>query len=283
MKRVLLLVILAAVLACSQKPESTEGLVDAGKRAFTDGDYGRATQYFAEALEAKPSDRDILYLLGVSYQRNLMSDSAAYYLSRANILYPNDHEVNLQLYQAAYDIGDWKTARGALRSLVKAGDPQSKHLDKLAELSMRMEEYGSAHYYYRKLWEIRPHDRNLCLQVANTAAEIGSLQVAIALLDTAIAEFGEDEVFLANQGTFYAARRDFKAAEDTFRKLVSRDTSAVPYRLNLAHALASQNNVAKKREAYELYTGLRTLVTDDMSIDSMINRLETELNIDKSE
>lgn len=279
MHRLILLPLSAAllILACASEPETFDERLKAGEHAFVSGDYFKARGYLLQALNEKPSDRGLLYLLGLTYSRELMYDSAAFYLGRANTLYPDDREINLGLYDAALNVEDWESARAALRVLVETGDPVESHLETLAELSLQMEDLPWAHYYYGQLLEREQDNPNRWIQVANTAADMGSLFVALELLDSAVGKFGPNETFLSNKGIYYAALKRYPESEDIFRALILADSTAIAYRINLASALASQDEPQKKREALELYRLAQDVLGADARMDSLIEVLEEEI------
>lgn len=279
MHRLILLPLSAAllILACASEPETFDERLKAGEHAFVSGDYFKARGYLLQALNEKPSDRGLLYLLGLTYSRELMYDSAAFYLGRANTLYPDDREINLGLYDAALNVEDWESARAALRVLVETGDPVESHLETLAELSLQMEDLPWAHYYYGQLLEREQDNPNRWIQVANTAADMGSLFVALELLDSAVEKFGPNETFLSNKGIYYAVLKRYPESEDIFRALILSDSTAIAYRINLASALASQDEPQKKREALELYRLAQDVLGADARMDSLIEVLEAEI------
>lgn len=265
------------ILACASEPETFDERLKAGERAFVSGDYFKARGYLLQALNEKPSDRGLLYLLGLTYSRELMYDSAAFYLGRANTLYPDDREINLGLYDAALNVEDWESARAALRVLVETGDPVESHLETLAELSLQMEDLPWAHYYYGQLLEKEPDNPDRWVQVANTAADMGSLQVAMGIVDSAVEKFGPNETFLSNKGIYHAVLKQYTESEEIFRSLILSDSTAIAYRMNLASALASQDDPQKKREALELYRMVHDVLGADVRMDSLIEVLESEI------
>lgn len=279
MHRLILLPMSAAllILACASEPETFDERLKAGERAFVSGDYFKARGYLLQALNEKPSDRGLLYLLGLTYSRELMYDSAAFYLGRANTLYPDDREINLGLYDAALNVEDWESARAALRVLVETGDPVESHLETLAELSLQMEDLPWAHYYYGQLLEKEPDNPDRWVQVANTAADMGSLQVAMGIVDSAVEKFGPNETFLSNKGIYHAVLKQYTESEKIFRSLILSDSTAIAYRMNLASALASQDDPQKKREALELYRMVHDVLGADVRMDSLIEVLESEI------
>ncbi len=276
MRKLLFVLTVTMMISCAGEPETFDELVKAGERSFISGDYFKARGYLSGALKQKPSDRQVLYLLGLTFSRELMYDSAAFYLGRADILYPADREINTALYEAALNCEDFKVARKALRTLVATGDPTDNHLEALAELSLEMEDISFAHHYYRQLLEREPDNPNRYVQVGNTAADLGSLSIAIEIVDSAIEKFGPNESFLANKGTYLAAQRKYSEAEQIFRSLLADDTAAVAYQLNLASVLAEQDKRAKRQEALKLFREVRATLGAHRLVDSTIQVLEAE-------
>ena len=278
MKRIILLALIGLRLFCNREPETLEEFTKAGEKAFVDEKYQQARHYFSQALAKTPSDRNLLYLMGIAYRRELMNDSAIFFLKRADLLYPNNREINLALYEASITSGDYKNARDALKVMVKTGDPIDRHLDELASLSINLNDFSYAYYYYRQLLELEPENPSRYLQVANTAAEIGSLDISIAVIDSAIEEFGKIEQFMTNKGLYHVGKKEYTISEKIFRTLVAKDSTAMSYRLNLANTLSSQKGIAKKREALQIYIDFREAVGSEPWLDSTISSLEEELN-----
>ncbi|MEA3296504.1 MAG: hypothetical protein U9R56_01410 [candidate division Zixibacteria bacterium] len=283
MKKIILLALVGLLFFCSREPETIEEYIKAGEKSFVDEEYQQARRYFSQALARTPSDRNLLYLMGVAYYRELMNDSAIVYLKRADLLFPNDREINLALYEASISSDDYKNARDALKVLVKTGDPIDSHLDELASLSISLKDFPYAYHYYRQLLKREPENPNRYLQVANTAAEIGSLDISMAVIDSAIEEFGQIEQFMANKGLYHAVRKDYITSEEIFRSLIAKDSTALTYRLNLANVLNSQNSTKKKREALQIYINFRDETGSEQWLDSLISSLEKKLNLGKQQ
>ncbi len=267
--------------SCSQEPQTFEELEKAGEKAFVDQDYDHARKYLSQAVAQKPSDRHLLYLLSVSYQRDYLYDSAFFYLKRAAMLFPDDREVNLILYQVAKAIGDWKSTIKAIHVLIKTGDPSEQYDRELAELNLEIKNFEVAYYFYRKLLEKEPDNPDNYLKVANLAIELDSAETALHVIDSAIDKFGVNDKFLLNKAMYLIGNGRYIEAEAIFRSLVDKDTSSVAYRINLANCLASQDDRAKKEEAYHLYLNLNPLVSKDFNVDSLLRALEEELNYKK--
>lgn len=264
---------------CSQEPQTVDELSRAGEEAFDNHEYARARKYLTKAVAQKPSDRHLLYLLGISYQRDFLYDSAFHYLKRLDLLFPGDREVNLRLYKIAKTVKEWKSAIKAIQVLVKTGDPGEQYHAELADLNLKVKNYKVAYYFYRKLLEADPNNLSYYLLIANLAAQLDSLDISLAVVDSALERFGDRDEFLVNKGLYLAAMKRYEESEATFRYLLAKDSSSLPAKLNLAHALATQNDRAKKREALQLYLQLRPVADEVLRLDSLIGALQEELNI----
>jgi len=264
---------------CSKEPQTVDELSRAGEEAFDNHEYAKARKYLTKAVAQKPSDRHLLYLLGISYQRDFLYDSAFHYLKRFDLLFPDDREVNLRLYEIAKTVREWKSAIKAIQVLVKTGDSAEQYHAELADLNLKIENYKVAYYFYRKLLEADPNNPNYYLLVANLATQLDSLDISLAVVDSALERFGDRDEFLVNKGLYLAAMKRYEESEATFRYLLAKDSSSLPAMLNLAHTLATQDDRAKKREALQLYLQLRPVADEVLRLDSIIAALREKLNI----
>ncbi len=264
---------------CSKEPQTVDELSRAGEEAFDNHEYARARKYLTKAVAQKPSDRHLLYLLGISYQRDFLYDSAYHYLKRLDLLFPDDREVNLRLYKIAKTVKEWKSAIEAIHVLVETGDPGEQYHAELANLNLKIENYKVAYYFYRKLLEVEPNNPNYYLLVANLAAQLDSLNISLAVIDSALERFGDRDEFLMNKGLYLAVKKRYEESEAIFRYLLDKDSSSLPTKLNLANVLATQDDRAKKREALQLYLQIRPVADEVLRLDSMIVTLRKELNI----
>ena len=271
---------LGLLLVCGRQPQSYEELAAAGKKAYEQEDWTGACRYLSKALAEKPSDRDVLFMLGDAYFNDLMYDSAAVYLTRADLLHPMDRQILDKMRQACLRVRDWEKARKAMKDLVKLGDSEERYLPDLASASLSLGDFPWAHYYFRKLLYREPDRENWYIQVANTAAELGSLQVSIAVVDSAIAEFGATDELLLNKGTYLAADFRFEESERILRGLVVKDSTELQFLQNLANSLALQPERSKKLEAYGVYRIIAPRAPWELRVDSILAALERELNID---
>ena len=272
-------VLIAAVLTagCTKEPETLEELKKAGRRAFVSEEYAKARNYLGRAVAQAPSDKQILYFMGLSYSRDMMYDSALHYLGRADVLHPDDREINLEIYRIAREIGEPQVAKDAISVLMKTGDPPEKYYREMGELSVQQGMFFLANSYFRLLLKSEPDNPQNYLDAANVAAEIDSLKVSVSIMDSAITRFGERMELLQNKAIYLIAQDKFADAERILRDLLEQEPQAVEVRLNLAHTLAEQEDKDKKREAYDLYSSLRDTMPAGFAIDSLMQELEKQL------
>lgn len=280
MKRLrFLIAVIAVCLGCSAV-DNFEDLRRSGIHAYERGDYEKARERLLKAYRLNPSDRDNLYYLGLSYQMDAHYDSALHYLRLAEILNPDDKEIKNAVYQVAYALGDWENALQMKRELYLRGDDDAlQHAEDLVELDSRTGRGMAAFYYARELLKESPDDPNRYLQFANACIIVDSSHLALRAMDSAIARFGPEDIFLSNKALYYAYRLDYDTAEAIFRALVARDTLDVAFKVNLANCLSSQEPREKKLEALEIYREIQPVVDVRHKVDSLIANLEGELGI----
>lgn len=279
-KNLWLILIVLFVAGCSGEPTSVEDLKQAGQKAFLKGDYTTAIKYLTQAYQHKASDRDILYFLGVSYQREYLVDSALVYLKRADLLFPFDREINLSIYNLALEAGEWEYAARAIHALVRTGDPIDKYLEELVELNIKMENLEVARAYLTLLHDKQPENADYYLRLATVSAAFDSTDYAIALMDTAISKFPDREnYFRMNKGIFLTHRKDYNDAEKIFRTLLATDTGSVQLKVNLANVLSKRDSRDKKLEALKLYGEIDPAAGAAFRVDSSMAELKKELNL----
>jgi Flp pilus assembly protein TadD len=263
---------------CSKEPTTFEELFKAGETAYVKEQFPQARNYLSKAIALQTSNKRALYLLGVSYGRDFLLDSAFLYLKRADLLNPNDREINLALYKIAPELKEWQAAITAIAVLTKTGDAQEKYYQELARYSAADSNYASAYYYQKKMMAVDPENQTRYLELASMAHLVELTDTAIAIMDTAIAKFGPKEEFLSNKGVFMIFKGDFTGAEAIFRNLANSSVSnKLFYQLNLANSLASQPQRSKKEEALKLYLTLRDKSSQTLRIDTLITQLKAEL------
>lgn len=276
MKRFIILVCLVTFSLSCGGPDSVEELKSAGLKAFSDGKYVEARKLLLKAIEKSPSDKDLLFFVGISYKREYYYDSALFYLKRADLLYPKQREINKEIYEVAVTIGDWEYALQAIMVMIDTGDKLEDYYYQLADLNARADYPYNVFFYLRRAYLKGMDDPNRFLQLANAAAIVDSLEVAFQIIDSAITRFGETPQFLFSKAKFYAYREDYKTSEKMLRSLLAADTASPEYKFNLANVLGAQDTEDKKKEALKLYREARPFIRE-YNIDSVITRLEEEL------
>ena len=229
--------------------KSVEELRADGKKLFGDAKYAEARAVFAQALQVNPSDRELMYLMGVSYRRDQLYDSALSILRRVDLLYPHDREINQALFDVAMALNDWPVARSALQGLIDEGAAPPKAWKMMADLWRKSEHPGNVYFYTKKAIEADSNDLDLWLELANTAAMVDSGGAALEYNGEAIKRFGSSDMLLANRATYLTFVKKYDSAEVILRSLLVKDSGSVQIRLNLAHVLSSTKSLEKKKEA----------------------------------
>ncbi len=272
------LFILAVMASCSKEPTSFDELLQAGETAYVKEQFPQARTYLNKAVKLQASHKRALYLLGMSYAKDYLLDSAFFFLKRADLLNPNDREINREIYRIAPDIKEWQAAITAIAVLVKTGDAPEKYYQELATLSSLDSNFASTYYYRQKLIESDPENPTRYLELSSMAHQLEMTDTAIVIMDKAIEKFGPKEEFLSNKGVFMTFKGDFAGAESIFRSLANSSVNnKLFYQLNLANALASQPQRSKKEEALKLYLMLQDKSAQSLRVDSLITQLKSEL------
>ncbi|UCE25595.1 MAG: hypothetical protein JSU74_05995 [Candidatus Zixiibacteriota bacterium] len=278
MHRILLLFVTAILMvACSKEPQTLAELEEAGKKAYLEEDYITARDYLGRAVTMKSSDRDVLYFLGMSYQREFLLDSALFYLKRADLLHPNDREVNSVMYPIAAQLGEWELAARAIMVMVVTGDSIEQYRERLADLNVKMGNIGVALIHAKELLRLEPDKVERYHQLAFLAHRRDSLDLAIEIIDQATEKFGEDNQLVFLRALVYMSQEDFASSEALLRRLVAADSTAIN-KLHLALALSKQDSNAKKLQAVDLFREVRDFVSPEYKVDSLLFDLELELN-----
>lgn len=256
---------------------SGDELKRAGQKAFLEKNYPEARNYLRKALHEKPTDKELLYYLGMAYRRDQFYDSALVYLKRAQLLHPMDKELNQELLEVATGIQNWEVALSAIQGLIGSGEPESKYYAEQADLWGKLNYPGNAFFWSRKALAQDTSNPGIWVMTANYAAQVDSAELALALMDSAIAKFGENDRFTANRASFLSLTGKHREAEDLLRGLVKKDSTNAYFRLNLANVLAAQDAREKKREARDLYAAVKDKVGKELKLDSLIAKLDSTL------
>ena len=278
MRKILLIVMpLFVFIASCGEPDSLSEFEQAGKEAYLNEDFAKAREYLGKAASMKSSDRDVLYYLGMSYQREFFLDSALFYLKRAALLHPSDREVNEALYPIAAQLKEWDYAIRAIMVLVQTGDPIEDYRERLADLNVKSGNNVVAFIHAKELLKMDSLNPDRYYQLSVLAFKIDSFYVAEDLVDLAIDKFGPSPVFLSSKGMLLTQKGELEQAEKLLRPLLVSDSSTIN-KYRLANALVDQSDRSKKEEAFRLYLDIKDFVGPELKVDSMLFHLDSILN-----
>jgi len=268
---------LAMFAGCGGETDDPDSLKRAGEAALESGNFNRAINIFKEALNKKPSDRDLLYNLGLSFKRFDMPDSALGYFRRARILYPRDRAVNRELMELCPLFGDYDCAIYAIAMLVATGDNEKIYWGRLAEFYYQTEELPMAVKYYKLILDDTPDNRKYYLYLSGTLSQLGRPAESNEVINNFVDRFGPSAEAYANIAINYINLKEIDKAEEYFRKSVAVNPDNVPIWINLANVLSEHDSRAKKQEALEIYKTFESQVPKMYRLDSLIPALEAEL------
>lgn len=269
--------VLLLTVSCSQKDDSPEELMVAGKAAFDNRDYYDARLKFAKAVEADPSGREHLLWLGRTYLRERMFDSAAFFLSRADLLFPDNREILLELYPACRDAMLYQEARRAGEKLLLMRAAGDTLYEGLTEMAVRAGEYMHALYFSQELIKVFPDEAQYYLDAASLAAQNDSAALAVEILSQAVDRLGPKDGLIVNLAVVQVAAGDLASAERNFRLLLTSQPQSVEFKINLANVLSSQEQRSKKQEALQLYQEAIPYLPNGSQVESKIAALRKEL------
>jgi len=269
--------VLILLASCTKEPETFEELKAAGIKAYASQRYAEARTFLTRAAQKKSSDRDLLYFLAVCYQRDLILDSAFFYIRRADLLFPNDREIASTLYSIAPQVQEWQAAIEAIETLISTGDPASQFFRERAMYNKNLGNMYLAVLDFEKAKNIDSTNPTSFLELSSAAAGAESLSYAVAILDTAILKFGVNDRFLSNKAVLLSFQEQYKESESILRDLVARHPESTEFKMNLANTLASQSSTAKKKEALNVFMEIEPSTDPTWKVDSLITSLKEEL------
>ena len=272
-----LLIIILLISGCSSDPQTFTEYKQEGKKEYARGNYQESRRLLDQAMKINKSDRDVLFYLGLSYQKDYMLDSAIFYLKKADMLYPKDRDINLSIYRVALELQEAEYLVEAIDVLIKSGDPIEDYYELLITCNMQLERYFVAFLHAQALLQTDLENPSYYFKAANIAAEVDSLDLALRTINKAIEKFGEKEEFILNKGIYIARMGEYLEAEKIMRSLLNSSQNPSFVKLNLANVLTAQDNKDKKLEGYHLYKEIQSEFSNDYIIDSTINALEQEL------
>jgi len=273
----LLLVLAAGLTGCGKKAETLEQMRVDGKKALDAGEFNRAVNIYKQALKEKPSDRDLLYYLGLSFKRLDMIDSALVYLRRAKLLNPRDREINKELIELCPAVGDFEGAIKAIAVMISTGDNEQMYWPALAELYFLVDDSYMAAKYNALLIAADSDLAPAYMKLATSYSKMGRYGQSNEVMFRALDRFGPLAETCGNIGINYVGLQQFEEAEVYFRLSLEIDPEHAPTALNLAHALGEQDDRAKKEEALRIYRQYASQAPPAYNVDSIISVLEGQL------
>ena len=279
-KQILLLFILLLCINCSKEPKTLDELRQAGKEAYAGNQFLEARTYLDKALHIKASDKESLYFLGQTYQKLNQHESAVYFLKRADILHPNDREINLALYTSTIIIQDYGNAVKAINVLIATGDNPDMYAPELADYNLRDGNIIMSFYYLKKMYDEGTDAQSIYQSLGNVAVQIDSVDFAIKIMKEAIDKFGPLEKFRKDLAIYISITGDFKQAEKILTELLANNPTSQDLRYTLARTKAMYNIKEKNQESLQIYQKLRVENADYPELDSLIIDLVQKLGID---
>ncbi len=122
--------------------------------------------------------------------------------------------------------------------------------DKLesAKLYHRSGNFEKAEKLYREILKEEPQNAEATHLLGLLAMQMGKLDVAQYLIETAIELDSTDPVFYVNMGVVYYLKRDFCKAKDFFKKAIEMDPNYIEAYGNLGKLLAEENLLEDARK-----------------------------------
>lgn len=262
---------------CGKETKDTDALFQAGRQALDSGDFGTAINLFREAVEQKPSDKDLLYYLALSYKRFDLIDSAYYYFRRARVYSPRDRDINKELVELCPIYGDYDCAINAIAVMVMTGDNEKMYWPVLAELYLRRDDADMAVKYYQLLIDDDPDNKTYYLPLAAILSRMGRFEQSNQVLLTADKRLGPSPEVFTNIAVNYINLNKLNEAEEFFRKSLAVRPDNIPVWINLAQLLSGRDDLARKREALEIFRRYQAETPPAYNLDSIITALEAEL------
>ncbi len=280
MKQFFLFVVTAIIVfGCEKENLTIEELKSKGEKEFLSGNYRSAREIYIKALAKKPSDFDLLYFTGMCYQREYIFDSALIYFKNADLLYPRNKELNMAIYQVAPEIEDWKNAIKAIKVLIRSGESEEQYWSDLIDFHQKAGQNLHTFYYLKQIMKKDPDNLSYYLRSISATLTLNSLYVAGCFIDTATDKFGELLELRANRGILFLYKSEFKKSEAIFRTLSKEYPQNVHYKLNLANALAAQEDDRKKMmEGRNIYNEIEDALGGQYPVDSLLLELDRKLN-----
>ena len=272
----IILALFLAIISCGES-ENYDSLAKDGLAAYQQADYSEAVYQYGKALHLKPSDREMLFNMGMAFAKLDLLDSALIYMHRADILYPADYEINKELFRLCTLTEDYGCALSSVQMMIANGDNEEMFWIPLADLNFFLSKYNLARKYYQLLIEDDPKEGRYRWNLSECFARMNKPDEAIRVLKEAIAELGANPVAYSQIAVNHITKREFAQSEVYYRKAIEFDSRNVSLWVNLAHVMAEQESREKKEEALAIYKLYFIDTPELFKLDSLIDALETEL------
>jgi len=265
------------MIGCGEKAADVGKLTAEGRRALDSGDFNKAVNIFKKALREKPSDRDLLYYLGLSFKKLDIYDSAYTYFRRAKILYVHDREINREIIEMAPMYEDYEDAINAIAVMVLTGDNEKMYWPKLADFHYRNMNMYMTVKYCKLIIADDPESKDYYLYLSRALSQMGKFEESSNVLFDALERFGPSSEAYANIAVNYISLNNIPKAEEFFRKSLAINPKSIPTWINLANILTEQDDRAKKEEALGIFKQYYEQTPPAYKLDSIIPALEAEL------
>lgn len=244
----LVLVTLFSTVASAQ-PETAQGLIEAGQRAFQAGDLPAAVTAFSSAQKLAPRDATPLVLRGSVYQRLGKLSEAEADLKAALHLDPKLPNAFLVKAELAAILTDGKRPKEAAELLEQLVRERQDHFDSLYNLGLAREalqDFAAAAAVYARAVRSKPAEVEPRLRLTETLRKTGRFadalvagKEALTLAQRLSAAPALQAQILDELGLSQRRLGDLKAAESSFRSALLQAPAQHTVRLHLATTLAA--------------------------------------------
>lgn len=269
---------LIGLASCSSKKADFESHKKSGLKSVISKEYPQAIASLKNALKLKPSDREAMYFIAVSFENMGELDSAISYTRKIIALHKPDEENCLMLGRLATAAKEWDYAIDALNGLIMAGvNTPDELFDEFFQVYMAAGLLVQASSVSDTLIKLYPDSSGLYVRSANVKGLLGEYDKAILILEEAIRRFGPSTNVYTNLGAIHSSQRNHQRAEIFYRRALELDSSNSGAWMNLGHSLSIQKLSGKKREAIECYNRVNPELFFTTRLDTIISRLENEV------
>ncbi|MEO0458292.1 MAG: tetratricopeptide repeat protein [Cyanobacteria bacterium P01_A01_bin.114] len=210
--------------AAKQTPESPKVLRYYATALSRNNDHIEALKQFELADALDPTNR----LSRNDATARAYADSLSYQAS--NLGRSGNYEAAMPLYEKALAL---KQSYATLKNYAMT-------VQGLAQELSNHYQYQEALELLLKALEYKPNDYRLCTTCANTAVEVGNLDLAFELLDRCLLQAGNDALALTSYGNALTANGRYEEAYACFVKVLSQKSNNVPTITSYGNALAAE-------------------------------------------